>query len=294
MLDVTGRMPILILLGAVELVLILPGLTGILLLAVQWWVQHVWRYLAGDDLLNALLYPFVGAVAGVLAGVGLASGLASNGRKGVGWLVASIAVVVIGSVGPALIRRSQAGVPPRFSTDDLALEAKILAGRLYLSAAEKEFFECRAAQGRREAECITKEADRLTWEWYWRTRSRPMRFLALGSLAVGACAAGALAWLSGNTLLLVAVPSGAGLLIALDADRRLRRREGRFQSSLLLAAAAEVGKHLKRLKTLPEPVADPGHGFLKHLAFLLAEGLTQRSGPRRRSPQVPVEGPSVT
>lgn len=268
----TGRTLTLSLLSGAELVLLLPGLTGIVMLVLQWWVQHVWCYLAVDDFLNALLYPFVGAVAGVLAGVGLASGLASNGRKGVGWVVASMAVVVIASVGPALIRRSQAGVPQRFSRDDLALEAKILAGRLYLSAAERQFFERRAAGGRREAERVTNEADRLTWDRYWRTRSRPMRFLALGSLAVGACAAGALAWLSGSTLLLVAVPAGAGLLIALDADRRLRRREGRFQGSQLLAAAAEVDEHLERLGTVPEPAADPGHGFLKELIFLLRRG----------------------
>jgi hypothetical protein len=34
------------LLGAVELVLILPGLTGMAILAVQWWAQRVWRYLS--------------------------------------------------------------------------------------------------------------------------------------------------------------------------------------------------------------------------------------------------------
>jgi hypothetical protein len=86
---VTGRMWIPFLLGAVEFVLILPGLTGILMLVLQWWGQRVWRYLAVDDYLNAMLYPFVGTVAGVLAGVGLAGGLASNGQRGLGWVVAS-------------------------------------------------------------------------------------------------------------------------------------------------------------------------------------------------------------
>jgi hypothetical protein len=169
---VTGRMLTLSLLSGAELILVLPGLIGIGMLGLQWWVQHVWRYLAVDDFLNALLYPFAGAVAGVLAGVGVASGLASNGRNGVGWVVASMAAVVIASMGAALLRRSQAGVPQRFSLAELALEAKILAGRLYLSAAERQFFERRAAEGRREAERVANEADRLTWDRYWRTRPR--------------------------------------------------------------------------------------------------------------------------
>ena len=33
-------------------------------------------------------------------------------------------------------------------------------------------FERRAAEGRREAERVTNEADRLTWDRYWRTRPR--------------------------------------------------------------------------------------------------------------------------
>ncbi len=268
----TGRIWILFLLCAVEFVLILPGLTGIVMLVLQWWGQRVWRYLAVDDYLNAMLYPFVGAAAGALAGVGLTSGLASNGQKGLGRVVASMAVIVIASVGPALMRRSQAGVPQRFSPNDLELEVKILAGRLYLSAAERQFFERRAAEDELEAERVTAEADRLTWTPYWHTRSRRKRFLALGSLVPGACVAGALAWLSGNPLLLVAVPSGAGLLIALEASRRYRRRDGRFRGSLLMEAAAEVNEHLERLETVLEPEADPSHGFVKHLAFFLPRG----------------------
>ena len=242
------------------------------MLVLKWWGQRVWRYLAVDDYLNALLYPFVGAAAGVLAGVGLTSGLASNGRKGLAWVVASMAVIVIASVGPALMRRSQAGVPQRFSPTDLELEVKILAGRLYLSAAERQLFERRAAQDKLEAERITAEADRLTWTRYWHTRSRRTRFLALGSLVPGACVAGALAWLSGNPLLLMAVPSGTGLLIALEASRRYLRRDWRFQGSLLLESAAKVDEHLERLETVPEPEADPRYGFVKHLASFMQRG----------------------
>jgi hypothetical protein len=175
---VTGRMWVVFLLGAVELVLILPGLTGMAILAVQWWAQRVWRYLAIDDYLNAMVYPFVGAAAGALAAIGLASGLASNGQKGLGWVVASMAIIVMASVVAAQIRRSQVGVPQRFSPNDRELEVKILAGRLYLSAAERQFFERRAAEDELEAKRLTEEADGLTWTGYWRTRSRRMRFLA--------------------------------------------------------------------------------------------------------------------
>lgn len=195
--------------------------------------------------------------------------VADKGQKGLGWVVASMAVIVIASVGPALVRRSQASVPQRFSPNDLELEVKILVGRLYLSAAERQFFDSRAAEDKLEAERVIEEADRLTWTRYWHTRSPRKRFLVLGNLAPGACVAGALAWLSGNPLLLLAVPSGAGLLIALEASRRYRRRDGRFRGSLLMEAAAEVNEHLERLQIVPEPEADPRDGFLKHLGFLL-------------------------
>jgi hypothetical protein len=291
---VTGRMLILSLLGGMEFVLILPALTGIAMLVLQWWGHHVWRYLAPDDYLSAMLYPFVGMVSGALAAVGLGAGVASNGRSGLGWVIAGIAVIVVASVGPAVIRHSQAGVPQRYSPNDLELQVRILAGRQYLSPGERQFFERRAAQDGLEAKRVTDEADRLTWTRYWDTRSRRKRFLAFGSVAAGASGAAALTWLSGNPLLLVAAPSGAGFLIALEADRRYRRCDARFRGSLLTHAAAEVNEHLERLETVPEPETDPRHGIFKELIFLLREGLTQRSGPRPRSPQVPVEGPSVT
>lgn len=272
MLDVSGRMLILSLLGGMEFVLILPGLTGIAILVLQWWGHRVWRYLAPDDYLSAMLYPFVGMVSGALAAVGLGAGVASNGRTGLGWVVAGIAVIVVASAGPAVIRHSQAGVPQRYSPNDLELEVRILAGRQYLSPAERQFFERRAAEDGLEARRVTDEADRLTWTRYWATRSRRERFCAFGSLAAGAIAAVALTWVSGNPLLLAAAPSGAGFLVALEASRRYRRRDGRFRGSLLMQAAAEVDEHLDRLETVPEPKTDPRHRFLKEFIVLLRGG----------------------
>ena len=183
-------------------------------------------------------------------------------------MLASVVVVVIASVGPALMRRSQAGVPQRFSPNDLELEIKTLAGRLYLSPAEKQFFERRAAEDELEAKRIKQRAERLTWTRYWRTRPRRKRFLVLGSLALGACVGGALAWLSGCPLLLATMPSGAGFLIALEASRRYRRRDGQFRGSLLMEAAAEVSEYLVRLETVPNLDADPRRSFWRDLAFL--------------------------
>lgn len=236
---------------------------------LQWWGHHVWRYLAIDDYLNSMLYPFVGSVTGALAGVGLASGLASNGQRGLGWVVAVLVIIFVASGGPALLRRSQAGVPKRFSLNDVERDLNILASRVCLSATERRIFEMQETQDRLEGERMIKEADLWSWNRYWNSRGRWTRFLALGWLMPAAGSAGAFAWLSGSPWLLVTALSGNGLLIALDARRRLDRNRYKFEGSLLVEAADEMRVHLERLETEPDPLAGIGPGFLLRLAFLL-------------------------
>jgi hypothetical protein len=240
------------LVGVSAFVLLLPAVTGGVLALIQIGCHRAWCYLEIDDYLNALLYPFTGMVSGGLAGVGLSIAASTNGQGGLGWALGGATVVVAAPFGVALVRRSQAGLPDRFSENDVARDIGHLDQCRFLSQAERRFFENRAEKCSAEGERMRREAADLTLRKYWQTRSRRLRSLVWAWPVVGAVLATCLAWHSASWWPTVLLPAGLGLPAALIADWSMRHRNTVFQADALSTAAKDIRQRLASLD--PEPV----------------------------------------
>lgn len=241
-----------LLVGAGAMVLLLPAVTGGMFTLIQIWGHRALRYLEIDDYLNVLLYPFTGMAAGGLAGVGLSIAASTDGRSGLGWALGGTVVVIAAPFGAAFVQRSQAGMPERFSENDVARDIGHLDQCHFLSSAERQFFAKRAEECAEEGQRMRRSAADLTLREYWRTRSHRLRVLVWAWAAAGVILAASLVWLSGSWWPTVLFPAGLGLAAALTADWGMRRRNFIFSAVTLEEADADIRERLASLA--PEPV----------------------------------------
>ncbi|TYK51082.1 hypothetical protein [Actinomadura decatromicini] len=247
--------------SSVELLIILPALTGYVMWLIQRWISKSLRALTLNDWLNAVLYPSVGTIAGAVAGAGFSEGIDSHGRAGLGLVVgALVGTVLIASAGTAIIRTLaiRTAVEP-FSRIAWERDLSELDQKRQLSLEDRKWFVERSALLHQEGAKQSERADGMNFGTYWRARPRKARLAALGMPLVGIAASIAgttwikpsLVW--GVVWLVITLPLGGSMLTALRFDYAIRRNSLELSGRELQDAARLIDKRLELIPVEHRP-----------------------------------------
>jgi hypothetical protein len=198
-----------------------------------------------DAFLQAITYPFIGAVFGAVTGTGFSE--IFSGHGGIGLFLIAVATVLPFYFGGMIAK----DIRERRRDDAELIESKAwqrdvgyLKGLYRINREDCLLFQRRAERFASRGEQLRDEARRSQFRAYWRGRPRRVRFMGYLWIAIGAFVAVRVVSLTGAWWCLVSLPTGGAWLgrawILWQVERKAKKTKGNG----LADGASDIRWHL--------------------------------------------------
>jgi len=230
------------------------------LLALFMWVSArqfvlVGSMMSADTFLNAMWFPLVGALAGAVAGLGVAQADQSGGRHGQSWVMLAMLLVLVISplVAAHLLRRISLTLVHPDGYTARERDRRLLTEQQFLSPAERAWFDRRAAYLLDKGVAVLAERSTLTLRAYVAARSRTYWITTFSVSLVGAGAVAVLALKQSSGWYFLGLAAFLGPTSALPGFWGFDRRVRTVEASEFTACAEFIIKQVETVQVLEVP-----------------------------------------
>ena len=250
-----------------EGLLLIPAVVAVFAFLLRMWVFRAFGTFPLDMYLGAIVYPFMGAVAGAVVGFGVSEAFRADVLPGTAYVFAGLGIIVYagGSIAKERATAEQTPIDP-FSVEEWRRDLDYLGRLRRISREDRRELEDKTRELAARGKQACEEARQHRFSAYWRRCRRRVRVLTYLWLAFGVWVAARESSLMHSAWYLVSSLTGSSVILAVWFGWRDERMAKSAEGLAQIGASEQIRQRLQRLPDTPVP------SLRQRLAMLISPG----------------------